>query len=240
MTNALTFYIFSPDNGIAARWQKAFRMEGWKTVCGGSCLDAGQAGAAGAALDLLEIGVPGCETPEDLRSALKARRPVSALVFGDQKTPNTVITAFLDAGADDFVYKNIDERVLAAKLKAHIRRLMPAITRAAAKCVSSGGGIELDSCSRAVRLEGKTGKYTELLNLTQKEFDILAILVGNEHRVVTREVMLEKLWGMDAADVYAECVDKHIESLRRKLGPCGKKIKTIYGAGYMFKEGNNG
>ena len=235
---ALTFYIVSTDGGIIARWQKAFLMEGWNVASDDRYMPTEKAGGVGAKLDLMEIGSPGCETPEDMRAAIKARHPVSLLAFGDQKTPNTLITAFLEAGADDFVYKNIDERVLVAKLKAHIRRIMPAITEAAAKCISSSGGIEIDSCRRTVRLGTKSGEYTELLNLTQKEFDILAILVGNEKRVITREAMLEKLWGADAANVYSECVDKHIESLRRKMGLYGKKIKTIYGAGYTFTESN--
>lgn len=235
---SLTFYIISADTGIATRWRKAFQKEGWNVASEDSCNPAGKATSGGAELDLIEIGSPHYETPEELRNAIKARHPVSLLTFGDQKTSNTRITAFLEAGADDFIYKNIDERVLVAKLKAHIRRIMPVIAEAAAKCVSSSGGIEIDSCRRAVKIEAKSGKHTELSNLTQKEFDILAILVGNEKRVVTREAMLEKLWGCDAANVYSECVDKHVESLRRKLGLYGKKIKTIYGAGYMFTENN--
>lgn len=237
--NALTFHIISTDTVISGRWQKAFRTENWIVVSEASCLISEKMGTAGAELDLIEIGIPGCINAEDLRSTIKARHPVSVLAFGDlRKVSNTQITAFLEAGADDFVYKNIDERILVAKLKAHMRRIMPVITEAAAKCISSSGGIEIDSCRRAVKIEGKPGKYTELSNLTQKEFDILTILVGNEKRVVTREAMLEKLWGIDATNVYSECVDKHIESLRRKLGFYGKKIKTIYGSGYMFKENN--
>lgn len=191
-------------------------------------------------LVLIEIGVPGCGNPEDLKSILQERRPVSTLVFGDpQKVTNGQIAAFLEAGADDFVYKNLDERVLVAKLKAHTRRLLPVITEAAAKCVSTCGDVEIDSCRRTVRLGYARGKRTELSNLTQKEFEILTVLVGNEKHVVTRAAMLEKLWGEGAADVYSECIDKHVESLRRKLGSYGKRIKTVYGSGYMFTVNNN-
>lgn len=235
----LTFHIISTDRVIIRRWQKAFQKEGWDVISEESCIPVGEAGPGGAELDLVEIGIPSCRTPDDLRSMLDVRHPVSVLTFGDsQEISNTQITSFLEAGSDDFVYKNLDERVLVAKLKAHMRRLMPIITEAAAKCISSNGEIEIDNCSRAVRIEAKSGKYTELSNLTQKEFDILSILVRNEKRVVTREAMLEKLWGAEACSVYPECVDKHIESLRKKLGLCGKRIKTVYGSGYMFT-GNN-
>lgn len=188
-----------------------------------------------ATLALVEIGGPDCRDPDDLKAMIKSLVPVSTLVFGDpQKVSNNQIAAFLEAGADDFVYKNIDERILVAKLKAHMRRLKPAIIEAAGKLSSSCRSVEIDHNRRTVKMKTHAGKRTELSNLTQKEFDILSLLIAEERRVVTRESILEKLWGNDAVDVYSECIDKHIESLRKKMGKCGAKIKTIYGSGYMF------
>nr|MDA8132874.1 response regulator transcription factor [Elusimicrobiota bacterium] len=159
----------------------------------------------------------------------------SAIVFGDQaKSSNKLIADLLEAGADDFVYKNIDERILVAKLKAHIRRLMPAISERSARATSSCGAIEVDRLRHSVKVQAAKGRRTEILNLTQRELDILTFLIDHEKQVVSRETMLERIWGEGAVDVYSECVDKHIESLRRKLGLCGKKIRTVYGAGYMF------
>ena len=111
---------------------------------------------------------------------------------------------------------------------------MPTINEAAAKLTSCGGALLIDQDRRSVRITGKTGKHTELVNFTQKQFEILTMLVSEERRVISREAMLERLWGESAEQVYSECVDKHIESLRRKLGIFGKRIKTVYGAGYMF------
>lgn len=236
---ALIFNIISADGIITGRWQKAFQKEGWLVAVGASCYPAKENCAKHAELYLIEIGSPGCGNQEDLKSTLKARQPVSALVFGDpQKVSNTQIAAFLDAGADDFVYKNLDERILVAKLKAHMRRIMPAIAEACEKLESSCGDIKIDRSRRAVKLGTRSGKYTELSNLTQKEFDILSMLIDQERRIITRETMLEKLWGDCAADVYSECIDKHIESLRKKLGLFGKRIKTVYGSGYMFTGSN--
>lgn len=234
---ALNLHIITADPAISIRWQKAFQKECWSVSVAGLCGEGDAREAARAELDLIEMGVPGCRDMDDFTGILRLRRPVSVFLFAEQqKTSNTQIAAFLEAGADDFVYKNIDERILVAKLKAHIRRIMPAITEAVSKFSSRAGGIEIDGNRRAVKIESKPGKYTELSNLTQKEFEILALLVSNEKRVISRESMLEKLWGEDAANVYSECVDKHIESLRRKLGMFGKRIKTVYGAGYMFTE----
>jgi len=234
----LIFQIISSDITISSRWQTAFRKEGW-TVAAVSCCPPEEGNCANSArLDLIEIGIPGCKNAEELRSVLQANKPLFALVFGDpQKVSNSQIAALLEAGADDFVYKNLDERVLVAKMKAGMRRLLPAITEAAAKLASSSGDIKIDRSRRTVKIKAGRGKYTELSNLTEKEFDILSMLVDQEKRVVSRESMLEKLWGDCAGDVYSDCINKHVESLRKKLGLYGRKVKTVYGSGYMFTGG---
>lgn len=229
------FRIISPDEVIAFRWQKAFHKEGWRTAVSEGCPENASCPGGQAELLLVEICPAGIRTPDDLSRVRGRCRPVSLMVFGEQgRTPNGQISSLLEAGADDFIYKNLDERVLVAKLKAHVRRLMPTIEEAASKVASTRGDIQIDRSRRAVRIEVRSGKYAELENLTQKEFDILAMLVKNEERVLSRENMLEHLWGDGAEEVYSECIDKHIESLRRKLGMYGKRIKTVYGSGYMF------
>ena len=231
----LSFHIVTADTGIAARWQAAFRKEGWQVALHAPSADYACARAAAGELDFVEFGAPCCKSGNDLKALMHKRLPLSVIVFGDQsKVSNSQISALLEAGADDFIYKNLDERVLVAKIKAHLRRIMPAILQASARGASSCGEIEVDSSRRAVKIKSRTGKVTELCNLTQRELDILAFLVGHEKQVVSRETMLEKLWGEASVNVYCECVDKHIESLRRKLGLCGKRIRTVYGTGYMF------
>jgi two-component system alkaline phosphatase synthesis response regulator PhoP len=231
----LTFHIVSTDRTISGRWQKAFQKEGWPVTNADCCPAGEEIHNNRSEFDLVEVGVPACQNQEALKSIIQTRRPVSTIVFGDpQKTSNRQIAAFLEAGADDFVYKNLDERILVAKLKAHMRRIMPEIAEIAAKLASSCGDIEIDRNRRAVKIAARTGKNTELTNLTEKEFDILSMLVRHEKVVLTRERILEKLWGNGGDGVYSECIDKHIESLRRKLGTYGKRIKTVYGAGYMF------
>lgn len=231
--NDLLFQIISRDRTIAGRWQKAFQGEGWLVGVEASCLEGKP--CRNPELDLLEVGTPDCRGHEELREIIAERRPLSTLVFGDPRVlSNRQIAALLDGGADDFFYKNLDERVLVAKLKAHLRRLAPALAKAVAVHVSSRGDLKLDRNSRAVTVSPSPGRQTEISNLTQKEFDILSLLVGHEQNVLTRETILQKLWGDCAENVYSECIDKHVESLRRKLGIFGKRIKTIYGTGYMF------
>ncbi|MDA8244939.1 MAG: response regulator transcription factor [Elusimicrobia bacterium] len=231
----LLFHIISPAPVISGRWRSAFAKEGWTALVSPGAGESPAHSGGRVELALVEICVPSFRSQEDLKSLLKARRPVSLLIFGEQaRVSNTQIAAFLEAGADDFVFKNLDERVLVAKLKAHVRRLLPAIQEAAARLSSSCGEVQIDKSKRAVRVAVKRGKFRELENLTQKEFEILSLLVNNEAKVLSREAILEKLWGDSAGEVYSECIDKHIESLRRKLGLYGRKIRTVYGSGYMF------
>lgn len=186
-------------------------------------------------LALVEVGTQLCRTPDDLREILVNRKPIAALAFAaPENISNSQIARFLESGADDFIFKNIDERILVAKLKAHMRRLTSTIHETMSQVESSCGDIKIDRGRRAVKVEARNGKYTEIANLTEKELDILTMLVGNEKQVVSRESMLETLWGNGATEVYSECIDKHIESLRKKLGLYGKKIKTVYGTGYTF------
>ncbi|OGR45172.1 MAG: hypothetical protein A2X35_02110 [Elusimicrobia bacterium GWA2_61_42] len=228
------FYIATLDQTVLAHWSNAFRKEGWKTAAI-TAPGASRANKCHAELDLIEVGNQLCRTPHDLREIIQTRRPAATLAFSHrQKISDSQVVKFLESGADDFVFSNMDERVVVAKLKAYIRRLQPAISAAALKLESSQGEIMIDRCMRSVKIQVLPGKYTELTNLTQKEMAILALLVGNEKRPVSRESMLERLWGEDATEVYSNCINKHIETLRRKLGPYGKRIKTIYGSGYMY------
>lgn len=188
-----------------------------------------------AELDLIEVGDQICKTPEELRDIIRARHPAATLAFSPRENiSDSQIVKFLESGADDFVFSDADERVVVAKLKAYLRRLAPVIFTAVSRLESSRKEIMIDRSTRSVKIQVMPGKYTELHNLTQKEMAILALLVGNEKMPVSRESMLERLWGEDATEVYSNCINKHIETLRRKLGPHGKRIKTIYGSGYMF------
>lgn len=228
------FCITTLDQTVLNRWQAVFKKEGWETITfdhkNTTCADAGR-----MELDLVEVCSTLCETPEDLQELIEKRKPVAILAFAaPQNISNSQIIQFLESGADDFIFSNTDERVIVAKLKAYIRRLTPVISTAMSKLSSTSGDIKIDQNKRTVKIEARSGKHTELSNLTQKELKILSMLVGNEKRVVSREVILEKLWGDGATEVYSECINKHIESLRKKLGPYGRRIKTVYGSGYMF------
>ena len=228
----LNLCITTLDQKVLSRWADAFKKEGWEVKIS-DCLRT--ASACRGELDLVEICAPLCKSPDDLETFINRRKPVATLAFAaPQNISDSLIVKFLGAGADDFVLNTMDERVLVAKLKAYTRRLAPTMAATMCKVTSDSGDVKIDPARRWVRIETKPGKFTELIRLTQKELEILHLLVDNETSVVSRENMLEKLWGSNATEVYSNCINKHIETLRRKLGPHGKRIKTIYGSGYMF------
>ncbi|MBU2574567.1 MAG: winged helix-turn-helix domain-containing protein [Elusimicrobia bacterium] len=82
---------------------------------------------------------------------------------------------------------------------------------------------------------GKSKKERIIENLTPKEFDIFSLLLCKEGEIVPRSFLMEELWKERSGEVNCETIDKHVETLRRKLGPYGKNIKTVYGAGYVYK-----
>lgn len=221
---------------MLSRWQYAFKKEGWGVIAPDS-LPAGFPAADSVELDLVEVCSPSCKTPEDLQGIIKKRKPAATLAFASPRNiSGSQIVKFLEAGADDFIYSDTDERVIVAKLKAYLRRMTPEIASTISRAACRGGEIEIDRDRRAINIKAKHGKHTKLLNLTQKELDIFSMLVANETRVVSRKKMLDKLWGAAAVEVYSDCIDKHIETLRKKLGPFGRRIKSVYGSGYMFTE----
>lgn len=226
------FHVITHDRTVLSRWRFAFKREGWEFQDEApACLHS----VEHADIYLVEVGGRACRNPEELQKLIASRKPAATLIFAPgNAVTNQQIVSFLESGADDFFFSDTDERVVVAKLKAYLRRMAPAISTALTKLESSSGDILIDRDRRAVRIKVYSGKYTELSTLTQKELGILSMLVGNEKRAVSRESMLEYLWGDAASRVYSDCINKHIETLRKKLGPFGKRIKTVYGSGYMF------
>lgn len=135
----------------------------------------------------------------------------------------------LEMGADDYLTKPFSPRELVARIKAVLRRFNAEEKNGAEKrldqSVISIGELELDSNSHEVRIAGN------LMDLTPKEFDLLRLLLLNTGRVLTRDMLLEKIWGYEYAGD-TRTVDVHIRRLRTKVGK--DYIKTVRGVGYKF------
>lgn len=230
--SALRLWLLARDPDLRRRWKRWLSSAGW------SVIDLPQTpshppplrGVAGPALldaALLE---------ESDLSEMRKRLPSPLILFGggEQATEDKV-ARFLMAGADDFISASIQERVLLAKLMAYARRLWPEAAGVGPVRWSPLRRIKADSRRKLAWVRADRG-WEPLKSLTGMELRLLLLFLEHAEAPMDRAYILEKLWGERAADINPITLNKHIESLRRKLGPHGRAIRTLYGFGYMFLE----
>ena len=127
----------------------------------------------------------------------------------------------LDGGADDYIAKPFGVMEMIARVKALLRR-----SSSDTEEVLSCGSVRLDSVKRLVTANG------EPVELTYKEFELLRLLMKNCGIVISRDVIMERVW--DASfEGESRTIDVHVRSIRQKLGMCGAIIKTVRNVGYM-------
>jgi len=137
----------------------------------------------------------------------------------------------LELGADDYLTKPFDMRELLARLKSLLRRIQAAGEKQAPNEVQLGG-VKVHVAKRLVMAGERK------LELTPKEFDLMALLASNPDRVYEREQLLDLVWGMDYFGG-TRTVDIHVQRLRKKLGPdYGDTIQTVHGIGYRASGGH--
>ena len=127
-------------------------------------------------------------------------------------------------GADDYVTKPFSLAVLLAKTRAVIRRSRGVGDSETLRC----GVIALDLAGRTCTVAGKP------VSLTRREYDLLLCLIRNKGQVLSRDQLLDKVWGIDF-EGGQRAVDVRIKSLRSALGSAGKQIKTVFKAGYRME-----
>ena len=139
----------------------------------------------------------------------------------------------LDSGADDYIAKPFGMMELISRVNALLRRANRPAQGAAEEIAEPSdlmvvGAIKLSPSARTVMADGRE------VNLTRKEFDLLRTLMENKGRVLTREQLLEQVWGVSFVGE-TRTVDMHIRTLRQKLGAYGEKIETVRGVGYRME-----
>jgi two-component system alkaline phosphatase synthesis response regulator PhoP len=130
----------------------------------------------------------------------------------------------LECGADDYVTKPFGMMELAARIKALLRRA----SNAGGQEVLSAGGIALDVQKHIVTSDGAE------VELTYKEFELLKMLMENKGNVLSRDVLMEKIWGYDY-EGENRTLDVHVRSLRKKLNAADDVIETVRGVGYRIR-----
>lgn len=135
----------------------------------------------------------------------------------------------LELGADDYVTKPFGVRELIARVKALLRRAAP-VADGAPGGLLRAGGIALDPERYTVTVGGKA------VILTTKEFELLKLLLSAKGRALTRERLLEKVWGYDRSmEIDTRTIDQHVARLREKLGGEGAIVVTVKNVGYRIK-----
>lgn len=129
-----------------------------------------------------------------------------------------------ELGIDDYVSKPFSPKELMARIKVVIERSTNKV-----KDVIVEDGIYIDKKAHVVKIDD------EEVHLTNKEFDLLVFLIENEGIAITREKLLENIWGYDYYSM-DRTVDTHIKMLRKNLGKYGSKIVTVRGVGYKFEK----
>jgi DNA-binding response OmpR family regulator len=169
-------------------------------------------------LVVLDLNLPDMDGIDVCRR-IRARStvPIVMLTARDEETDR--LTG-LGAGADDYIGKPFSPRELVARMKAVLRRAEPAANGEALEL----GDVTIDQAGHEVLVAG------EPVDLRPKEFDLLAYLVQNRGAVVSRDTLLERVWGYEYAGG-TRTVDVHVAQLRRKLGR-PDLIRTVRGAGY--------
>lgn len=133
----------------------------------------------------------------------------------------------LDLGADDYVTKPFGMMELVSRIKAVLRR--SGVAKKKAEDIIVSGSLEINTKKHEVKADG------EVVGLTLKEYELLKRLMENPNIVMTRDSLLEEIWGYDF-DGETRTVDVHIRTLRQKLGKCGERVETVRGVGYRISE----
>jgi two-component system phosphate regulon response regulator PhoB len=176
-------------------------------------------------LDLMLPDISGTELCRKIRlDAELADLPVIMLTAKAAEVDRVV---GFELGADDYVTKPFSPRELALRVAAVLRRRYADATP---DRVLENGAIRLDVARHRCMVNGAEAA------LTAKEFELLRELMSRPGRVVTRETLLERVWGSNV-NVTPRTIDTHLKRLREKLGPAGESVETVRGVGYRFSEG---
>jgi DNA-binding response OmpR family regulator len=217
--------IVEDDEGIRIPLTRALEREGY-AVDGVANGEAALRSAAAGDHDLIivDVGLPGMDGLEVCRR-VRAERPSVPILFLTAQDGELDIVDGLDAGGDDYITKPFRVSELLARVRAHLRRATAEQTELDA------GDVRIDVAARRAWCAG------EELELAPKEFDLLALLVRETGRVVTRERIMAEVWDENWFGS-TKTLDMHVSWLRRKLGEDAadpRHLVTVRGVGLRFE-----
>lgn len=222
--------IVEDDKDIAKMLDYNLKKDGYKTSIarnGEDALETARKEKPGLILlDLMLPGIDGLEVCKTLKAGQKtAAIPIIMLTAKSQESDKIV---GLELGADDYVTKPFSPRELSARIKAVLRRLKDTGKPADSYRL---GDLTVDFARITVTVKNKP------VELTAKEFELLKTLIRSKGRVLSRDHLLDTVWGLDQSlEVQTRTVDVHIRTLRKKLKSEAGRIITVTNYGYRFEE----
>lgn len=178
-------------------------------------------------LDLMLPKMNGLEVCRLLRSNPKTKTiPVIMLTAKGEEIDRVV---GFEMGADDYIVKPFSPRELVLRVKAILKRSKGLSEEDESNSTLQFEGISLDASQHRVWIQKK-----EII-LTATEFKLLEYILRSQGRVLTRDILLDKVWGYDVA-VTTRTIDTHVKRLREKMGKAGDAIETVRGVGYRLKQ----
>lgn len=179
-------------------------------------------------LVILDLNLPvlgGDEVCRILRQRAETR--LIPIIMLTARTSESDRVSGLDLGADDYMTKPFSLRELGARVRAVLRRRLG--TDQVRQTTYHGRHLVADFDAVSIAVDSAP------VRLTRREFELLRFLVENKNRVLSRDRLLERVWGYDRF-IETRSVDVHVGRLRAKLGPAGQQIETVIGLGYRFNE----
>ena len=225
-----TILVVEDEKDIVKMLEYNLKKEGFKTISVRNGEDAAYSAKSEhpglIILDLMLPGMDGLEVCKALKADTKtALIPIIMLTAKSQESDKIV---GLELGADDYVTKPFSPRELIARIKAVLRRgkeknMLPETIKR--------GDLAIDFSKIAVTVKGKP------VELTSKEFELLKTLIKAKGRVLSRDYLLDAIWGIDhSMEIQTRTVDVHIRTLRKKIKGESKRIVTVKNYGYRFED----
>jgi len=224
LSRAPRVLVVEDDRDIAEVLQRSLRLEGYEVRVSGDGTGAlAQARDFLPDLVVLDLGLPDIDGM-DVARELRSRDDIPILMLTARDAVDSRVDG-LDAGADDYLVKPFERVELLARLRALLRRRPP---KGAAALVV--GDLRLNPDTHEVY------RSERVIDLTQREFELLEYLMRNERIVVSRQRLLDEVWGYDPFAV-TNTIEVFVSNLRRKLESGGEPrlLHTIRGAGYVLR-----
>jgi DNA-binding response OmpR family regulator len=216
--------VVEDDDAIAQVLQRSLRMEGYDVrVADDGIVALDQAHAFLPDLVILDLGLPRMDGIE-VAKTLRASDDVPILVLTARDALESRV-AGLDSGADDYLVKPFERQELLARMRALLHRRPPR-----GQATLTVGDLNLNPDTHEVTRSGRP------VELTQREFELLEYLMRNERIVISRQRLLDEVWGYDPFSM-TNTIEVFVSNLRRKLESGGEPrlLHTIRGAGYVLR-----